>query len=376
MRVLIAFDKFKDALSAPAACATVAAALRAREPEWTFDLCPLTDGGDGFAEILCAHHEESLERIGVTGPRGGTVLAPLGLMSSWALTDHARRLLGIAGQIAILDLASTSGLALLPPERRDPWQTGTGGSGELLRAAIAEHPDGILLGIGGSATNDLGTGALASLGFRFLDTRGAPITQPVPAVWDRIVRIEPPAALNMPPLVIACDVTNPLLGPQGAAAVFGPQKGLPAGDVARLDAAMARMAGLLCSACGRPPALADIPGAGAAGGIAFGLQVALGARIVSGAELVFAWLDLPARIAAADLVLTGEGRYDATSRAGKGTGALVAAARAAGKRVMVFAGTLDGPAGPGLHAITPPQLPLAEALPRTAELLAAAVSSL
>ena len=180
--------------------------------------------------------------------------------------------------------------------------------------------------------------------------------------------------MEIPPIFIACDVTNPLLGPRGATATFGPQKGLRPADVPRSEAAMARMAALLCEACGRPLVLADTPGAGAAGGIAFGLMVACGAQLVPGFELVSDWLDLPARIAAADLVLTGEGRFDATSLAGKAPGSLACAARRLGKPVHVFAGSLDGARDEWHHIITPAELPLAAALPRTAELLAAAVA--
>ena len=177
-------------------------------------------------------------------------------------------------------------------------------------------------------------------------------------------------------MFIACDVTNPLLGPRGATATFGPQKGLALGDVPKLEAQLARMAALLCDACGQPFSLTETPGTGATGGFPFGLMVGVGAKIVPGFDLVSAWLDLPARLAAADLVITGEGRFDATSLGGKGPGALVAEAKRLGKAVHVFAGSLGLPEADGLHAISPAGLPLAEALPRTAEFLATAVAKL
>jgi glycerate kinase len=365
MRVLLAFDKFKDALTAPQACEAAAAALRAKHPGWELDLCPLTDGGEGFVEILCRGCAERIEHIEVHGPRVGRVVAPVGFVPAHALPTAARQHLDVTGTIAVIGLASTSGLELLRPEQRDPWHTTTYGTGELMRYAAAHGAGTILLGIGGSATNDLGLGALAALGYKFPDI-------PVPARWPAITRLEGRA--DLPPLFIACDVTNPLLGPRGATATFGPQKGLPAADVPRLEAEMARMAALLCATCGQPHTLTDTPGTGAAGGTSFGLMAAAGAELMPGFDLVSDWLDLPARIAAADIVLTGEGRFDATSLGGKGPGSLVAQARAAGKPAHVFAGSLGVPADDFHHAVTPAGLPLAESLPRTAGLLAAAVS--
>jgi glycerate kinase len=376
MRVLVAFDKFKDALTAAEACAAAAGALRAKHPDWTVDLCPLTDGGEGFAETLTASAGGSLEARPVTGPRGEPVDAVLGFVPGARVAAAVRRRLQLDPDraLALIGLAAASGLERLPPARRDLWQTSTVGTGELLRAAGARDVGAILLGVGGSATHDLGCGALAALGVAFLDADGARVDPPVPAAWDRISRVDLSRRVVLPPLFIACDVDNPLLGPRGAAATFGPQKGLRPEDLARLEFRSARMAGLLCAACDQPPALAETPGAGAAGGIAFGLLVAAGARLVPGFDLVSAWLDLPARLATADLVVTGEGRFDATSLGGKGPGSLVRAAHALGKPVQVFAGSLGMEAGATRHAITPANLPLAAALPRTAELLAAAVA--
>ena len=381
MRVLVAFDKFKDALSATQACEAAAAALRAKHPGWTLDLCPLTDGGEGFAETLTLAAQGRLELTGVTGPRGLRLPAPIGYVDPARIPTPALSCLPIENResrienpLAVIGLASASGIELLARDQRDPWQTTSFGTGELLARAAAKKAGVILLGVGGSATNDLGLGALAALGFKFFAANGTPVAVPTPDTWARIARIEP-AALNLPPLFIACDVTNPLLGPRGATATFGPQKGLTPADVPRLEAQMARMATLLCAACGQPLSLADTPGTGATGGFPFGLMVAADARLVPGFDLVSAWLDLPARLAAADLVLTGEGRFDATSLGGKGPGSLVREARRLGKPVHVFAGSLGVPALSGVegHAITPAGLPLAEALPRTAELLDTAV---
>jgi glycerate kinase len=375
MHVLIAFDKFKDALTGGAAGEAVAGALREKHPGWTLDLCPLTDGGEQFCEILTRTSGGELRATTAAGPHGASVRAPAGFVAWERIPATARARLPVdqTGTLAVVDLASASGLGQLPPSQRDPWHTATRGTGDLLRFAAQERAGAILLGVGGSATNDLGLGALAALGFRFLDAAGAAIAVPVPATWERISRIDPAGAIPLPPILIACDVTNHLLGPRGATATFGPQKGLRTGDVPLLEAQAARMAALLCEACGRPLALADTPGAGAAGGIAFGLMVAFGARLVPGFDLVSDWLDLPARLAAADLIVTGEGRFDATSLTGKGPGSLIREARRLGKSAHVFAGSLGVPEDSAHHAITPHGLPLAAALPRTAEFLAASV---
>jgi glycerate kinase len=383
MRALIAFDKFKDALTARAACAAAATAMNGRHPDWQLDLCPLTDGGEGFCETLCQNSRERIEPITVHGPRGASTIAPVGFVSSSSLTTKARQRINLAGHgtIAVAGLASASGIELLARDQRDPWHTSTFGTGEFLKYAAHEKVDAILLGVGGSATNDLGLGALAALGFQFLDTAGETIPVPTPATWERITRIDASGAIALPRLFIACDVTNPLLGPTGATTTFGPQKGLRHTDLPRLEAQAARIAALLCEACHKPLSLAATPGAGAAGGIAFGLMVATNAKLVAGFDLVSDWLALPARIAAADLIITGEGRFDATSLGGKGPGSLVREAQRLGKPAYIFSGSFNLPDkaqatmdGIKVHAITPKGMPLAEALPRTAELLAAAIN--
>ncbi|HEY0944203.1 MAG TPA: glycerate kinase [Opitutaceae bacterium] len=381
MRVLIAFDKFKDSLSAAQACDVAARSLRGRHRDWTLDLCPLADGGEGFAEILTTATGGTLHRLPVQGPRGGLVTAQLGLVPRATIPAAAQALLGFdaasaSGTIAVIEMAQASGLALLPPGLRDPWETTSLGTGQLIRAAAELGATGVVLGVGGSATNDLGLGALAALGFEFRDDTGNKLRPPLPAQWPRLTRIDGEAFTALPPLRIACDVANPLLGPQGCAAIYGPQKGLRAEDRPRLEAESARLADLLCAHCGQPPALRDIPGAGAAGGIAFGLMVAARARLCPGADLVAAWLDLGRRLDAADLVLTGEGRFDASSLTGKGPGSLATRALGLGKTVHVFAGAvaLDTlPAGLHTHAITPADTPLAQALRDAPALLAGAV---
>lgn len=381
MRVLLAFDKFKDSLTAAEACAAATEGLHATRAGWTIDACPLADGGEGFARILTNATGGEIVTQSVTGPRGTPVTADFGLVETARVPAAARALLTRPGaatpaKIAIIEMAAASGLTLLPSAQRDVWQTTTAGTGELIAAAVKRGADTIVLGVGGSATSDLGLGALGALGVGFERADGGVVTTPVPAAWEQIARLT--GKVSLPPIAIACDVTNPLLGPTGAAAVYGPQKGLLPADVARLDHAAARLALMLCSHFGRADSLMEVPGAGAAGGIAFGLMVAAGAQLLPGFEFVARWLDLEARIAAADLVITGEGRFDDSSLSGKGPGAIATRALALGKRVHVFAGAVTAKASvPGLaaRAITPAGVPLEQALREAPENLRRAVAA-
>ena len=372
MRVLVAFDKFKGSLSALQACELGVRALRGRQPGWQLDSCPLTDGGEGFVDILTTAVHGRRMTFQVGGPRGGLVAASIGLATWSQIPVSVRPWLGVPEKngrsgrlLAIVEMAAASGLGLLPPAQYDPWQTTTYGTGQLIRAAAELGCAAILLGVGGSATNDFGLGALSALGLEFRDDRGAKIRPPFPIHCDRITRIEGEVFPSIPAIRIACDVANPLLGPDGATVTYGPQKGLRPADRARLEATMERMARMLCDHCGQPSSLPETPGSGAAGGLSFGLMAGARAALLPGFELVSAWLGLDARVAAADIVITGEGCFDGTSLSGKGPGAVAARARALGKTVHVFAGKLAGdlPAdGWRLHAITPAGLPIEDAM--------------
>lgn len=383
MRVLVAFDKFKDCLSATEACRIAVDAVKSVHAESQIDECPLADGGEGFAEILTRAAGGELQRVQVTGPRGKPVEAGFGLVTASRIPAAVRPrfLPPDARRVAIVEMAAASGLALLPVAERDPWQASTVGTGQLLAAAVAANVDAIVLGVGGSATNDLGLGALSALGLACIASDGRVIAPPTPASWSEVQRLSGRRP-DLPPLFIACDVTNPLLGPHGAAAVYGPQKGLPTADVPRLDHAAARMALMICGHFFQPDDLMTAPGAGAAGGIGFGLMTAVGAKLVPGFDFVASWLDLDARLATADLVITGEGRFDETSLAGKGPGAVVARALAHGKPVHVFAGSIAPSArsadsrlpSASLHAVTPPGMDLATALREAPRLLHAQIT--
>jgi glycerate kinase len=383
VRVLIAFDKFKDSMTAARACEVAARELGSLHSDWQVDTAPLSDGGDGFCEILRKAAGAQLLPTRATGPRGGTIEAPIALLPWSRVPEPARAILGRSmacaiapsDTIAVVEMAAASGLALVPPGLRDPWHATSYGTGQLIRAAAELGAKGIVLGVGGSATSDLGIGALAALGLEFRSEDGARFRTAIPAEWHAIARIEGGVFPSIPPVWIACDVDNPLLGPRGAAATYGPQKGLAADDIPKLDAAAAKMAALLCLHTGRPNSLAAEPGAGAAGGIAFGLRAAARAALVPGAALVSAWLRLDERIAAADIVITGEGGFDVTSLSGKIPGSIAGRASALGKQVHIFAGSVGLASLPGahLHTISPPDLPLESALREGPQRLAASV---
>jgi glycerate kinase len=376
MRALIAFDKFKDALSAADACATAAAALREAQPSWELELCPLTDGGEGFAEILTAAGHGRIESVNVTGPRGSAISAQFGWVPLQHIPERARQRLALpartdlGGLAAIIGMSAASGLHLLSPAERDPWRTSTVGTGELMRFA-AHKAQVIVLGIGGSATNDLGAGALSALGLQFKSATSETSNFPSPDRWDTVTHLAGRMPADFPPVRVACDVTNPLLGPEGCAAIYGLQKGLKPEDLPRLERSAARLARLLCEHFHQPESLMSTPGAGAAGGIAFGLLAAMDAQLLSGFDLTAEWLGLKERIHAADVVLTGEGRFDESSLSGKGPGAIVALAQGAGRPAHVFAGSVSSrlTSFAKLHRITPESYSLTEALNATRALL-------
>lgn len=372
MRVLIAFDKFKDALTAPAACEIAREVLADLRPDWSTELCPLADGGEGFATILTAAVGGVWHPFTVTGPRGQPVESGFGLVEMAQLTDSAQTQLGLPGvrRLGIIEMATASGLESLAPAERDPWQSDSLGTGQAIQAALRAGAEAILLGVGGSATNDLGVGALQELGWTPVTANGAPIRQLAPIGWRDLAGFEP--AAGPPPLIrIACDVANPLLGSRGATTVFGPQKGLRPDDLSALEAEVARVSTLLGQAAERP-GLESTPGAGAAGGIAFGMLTALEAKLVPGFDLVESWLGVAEKLADADLVITGEGRFDDSSLEGKGPGSLLQRAHTAGKSVWVFAGAVDlssPPPDARVHAISAKDLPLAQALAETPQSL-------
>jgi glycerate 2-kinase len=323
MRVVVAPDKFKGSLDAAGVAAALAAGVRDVIPGAECDLNPMADGGDGTVDAFLAS--------GAT-PRTARVTGPLG-----ALVDatYARD-----GDVAILEMAAASGLELVR-DRVDARRATTRGTGELLRDALDGGAKRIVLGIGGSATTDGGAGALAALGARFFDSAGAAL-EPQPESLARVARVDLAsldARLREIDLAIACDVDNPLLGPYGAAAVYGPQKGASPDDVAFLDGVLARLADALTAAIGRD--LRALPGAGAAGGLGWALASACGARLERGVALVAEVRGLAGALHGADWCFTGEGRIDEQTLRGKVVDGVAALARVAGVPVIAFGGSVD-----------------------------------
>lgn len=360
--ILIAPDKFKGSLSATEAAAAIAAGIRAVDPEARLDLCPIADGGEGFLAAV----ETAL---GGRRVRCRAVDAlERDIDSQYVVVEHGGE------RAAVLEMSETAGLGRLGRDERDPLRATTRGVGmQIADAVVREGVARVILGLGGSATNDGGAGMAAALGVRFLDAAGREF-DPTPERLVRLDRIDESGRLPLPPLVAACDVDNPLLGERGATAVFSAQKGSSAATRPRLEAALARLAEF--SAGGR---FAVREGAGAAGGLGFGLLRFADARLVSGFELVSGLLGLEERVRRSDLVITGEGAIDAQSLAGKGPVALARLARRLGVPVVGYCGTADECVrGSGvfdsLHALDEGGLPLEELIARAGPLLTARVA--
>jgi glycerate kinase len=323
LRVVIAPDKFKGSLDAAGVAAALAAGLREIDPEAVCHLIPMADGGDGTVEAFLADGAE---------PRTVRVGGPLGVPVD---ATYAQ-----AGTTAVIEMAAASGLALLG-DRLDALRATTRGTGELLLDALDRGATQIVLGIGGSATTDGGAGALAALGARFLDARGVAL-DPTPLALAELERVDLSGLdprMGKVDVAIACDVDNPLLGPNGAAAVYGPQKGATPDDVRFLDGVLRRLADAMNLATGRD--LRELPGAGAAGGLGWGLAVACGARLQRGVSLVAEVRGLAAALRGADLCLTGEGRIDDQTLRGKVVAGVAALAREAGVPVIAFGGSVQ-----------------------------------
>lgn len=318
-RVLVAADKFKGSLTAVEVAERVIAGLRRVRPDLRAEALPVADGGDGTVAAAVAAGFERHE-VRVCGPLGDEVTA------AYALRDGT----------AVVEMAEASGLQRLPEGVFAPLTASTYGSGELLRAALDAGARSIVFGVGGSATTDGGAGMLAALGARFLTASGEPVRPGGAALAELATAdlsgLDP--RLRSVEFVLASDVDNPLTGPKGAAAVYGPQKGASPEDVERLDAALAHLVKVLDAS-----ALAASPGAGAAGGVGFGALL-VGARFRPGIEVMLDVLGFASALERADLVITGEGSLDEQTLHGKAPAGVAAAARAAGKDVVAVCGRL------------------------------------
>ena len=367
MRLVLAPDSFKGSLTAAEVCVAMAEGIRRAAPEADIRAIPLADGGEGTTKALVAACGGWIQTVSVCGP----------------LPEERARVKGEIGWLeegrAVLEMASASGLPLVSPELRNPLHTTSYGTGELIAAALNAGARHLILGLGGSATNDLGAGMAQALGVQFLRADGTAIEEPLGGGQLRDVAaldlsgLHP--ALASCRLEVACDVSNPLLGPNGATAVYGPQKGATPTIAAELEAGLAHLIALLEQATGRK--VQERPGAGAAGGMGAMLLALTAAELRPGIELVLAASGFAAALEGADLVLTGEGRVDGQTACGKTISGVARAAAAAGVPLVVLAGEI-GPGAGALHEIgvtamvslVPGPMDLATAMARTPELLA------
>jgi glycerate kinase len=328
MNVIVAPDSFKGNMSAPETCAIIEKGiLRADKSAEVFKV-PLADGGEGTARAVTQAAGGRFVKVRVTGPLGDKIDTEFGLISG--------------GQVAVLDMASASGIELLSRERLNPMKATSYGTGELIAAALDTGARELIIGIGGSATNEGGIGLLAALGFRILDDKGQPVGEGGEAL-ARIASFDASVAdkrLKDVSIKVACDVTNPLLGPNGAAAVFGPQKGATPELVKTLDAGLAKLG----NAWMKAGLARDVeqPGDGAAGGVGAALRICLGAVMESGAMLVMRYAGFFDRLKAADLVITGEGMTDGQTAGGKLCSVVAREAHKAGVPVALLSGGLGG----------------------------------
>lgn len=334
MRVLVCPDSFKGSLSSADAAEAIARGVEIGAGDGCVDVVriPLADGGEGTVDALVRSTGGEVRRVRVHDPLIREVDSFFGLLGD--------------GSTAVVEMAAASGLHLLSDDERNPLTTSTSGTGELLLAAVEAGVSKIVVGIGGSATNDGGAGAMAALGARFLDSDGRNLP-PGGAALAQLDRIDMSGfrfPLDRVEVEVACDVTNPLTGPLGASAVFGPQKGATPEMVERLDVALARFAEVVKRDLGKD--VADMPGAGAAGGLGAGLAAFLNARLRSGIEMVLDAARSDDALAGADLVITGEGRIDEQTAYGKTIGGVLKRSSKRGVPVVAVTGSIAGDLGP------------------------------
>ncbi len=334
LRILVAPNAFKESLSAMDAAAAISRGLLRVLPKSRITQLPIADGGDGTLEAVVEGTHGKTFRARVLDPLGKKIFAQYGLTGD--------------GKTAVIEMSRASGLALVPTSQRNPMLCTSYGTGQMIKAALKRGVRDIILGIGGSATVDGGVGALQALGVDFLDRRGRPVG------WGgnglrSIARIDmgrTNALLKRARILVACDVDNPLVGPRGSAAVFGPQKGATPGMVRKLDQYLGKLGRLIQETTGRD--VSQVAGSGAAGGIAGGFMGLLGARLSPGSDLVFDLLKVEEQVKKADLAFTGEGQIDFQTPFGKGPGMLAKIAKEHGVPVIGIAGSVAGDVG-GLY---------------------------
>ncbi len=325
MHILIVPDSFKGSLSSTQVGERIRDGLRSVLPQASFRLLPVADGGEGTVEAVSAAAGGTAYSVQVAGPMGNPVSAQYAVLPDGT---------------AVLEMAQASGLPLVPLPLRDPGRATTRGTGELISAALDQGCSRILIGIGGSATNDGGAGMARALGARFLDRNGQELAEGGGALegLDRIDLSGLDPRLARAEFLVASDVTAPLCGPQGASLVFSPQKGASPQQAARLDRCLAHYGQVLEATFHRP--LVNLPGAGAAGGLGAGLMAFCNAQLQPGIDIIFDLLHLEQEAAQADLIVTGEGCIDATSATGKLLSGVGRLARQYQKPAIAFAGAV------------------------------------
>ena len=365
MKIAIAPDSFKECLTADEVAGAIEEGVRRALPDCVTVCVPMADGGEGTVDALIAATNGRIVELTGTGPMGTPVATRYGLLGD--------------GESAVIEMAAVSGLPLVRPEDRDPRIATTCGTGELLCDALNRGASRIIIGLGGSATNDGGAGAAQALGVSLRDAAGRELPWGGAAL-ARLATIDLSRRhprLNQCVLEAACDVDNPLCGPTGASRVYGPQKGAGPKVVEELDAALRHFGDIIEAQLGVP--VLDVPGAGAAGGLGAGLVAFAGGVLRPGVDIVADACKLTSRIAGAELVITGEGRIDAQTPHGKTPAGVAKAARQLGIPVVAIAGSL-GPGYDAVHdcgireviSIQSGTMSLAEAMARAPELLAAA----
>lgn len=352
-KITIAIDSFKGSISSREAAECFERGIRRVLPDCHCQKVVMGDGGEGTLDALVEQMGGSYVSLTVSDPLGRPIEARYGIIDS--------------GTTAIIEMAAASGLPLLKPEERNPWLTSTYGTGEMVADALSRGCRRFLIAIGGSATNDGGTGMLRALGFRFLDANGEPLTGGG-KILERIASIEPSSLKELceAEFIVACDVHNPLYGAEGAAYIFAPQKGADAAMVEQLDRGLRNYAERLREFNGAE--VAELPGAGAAGGLGGGLCALLGARLEPGVEMVLRALNFEGIVESSDLVVTGEGRIDRQTLMGKAPNGVLRTARRCGVPVVAICGSVtwcDELRESDFEAIIPisdEQLPLEEAM--------------
>lgn len=333
MKIVIAPQGFKGNLTALQVSQAIDNGIRRVVPSVITAIVPMADGGEGTMQALVDAIGGEMIPVEVTDPLGGRVIAHFGLLSD-----------KVTG---VIEMAATSGLNLVPPQKLNPLLTTTYGTGELILAALERGCRKLIVGIGGSATNDGGAGMAQALGAKLLDTKGVPLAFGGAALADLehidVTTIDP--RLADCDIILACDVTNPLCGPQGASAVYGPQKGATKEMVVKLDAALAHYAEVIERDLGID--VRDVPGAGAAGGLGAGLIAFLKARVLPGVDVVIQATGLIEHLKEATLVFTGEGRLDSQTACGKVPVGVARKAKAFGLPVIAIAGEI----GSGYQAV-------------------------